>query len=252
VDALLVGDRTRLKQLVGGADLVTYRTVRTIDAAPARLGWDRPLDTAYDLTSPVQIDIEHERVHVVAAVDATAGSIDWVNALEPEFRLAPPFGPLELHTGAHAAAGSVYDEHGAPLLRFDAESPGGWGNALQVHLSTVISAATHTTSAPQPPDRASSLVGRVAGFSVGALVRVFQHVLPTPLEMARVVTAVDPSRERLIWDAPLDTALDLGQPIGFEVLELALTVSERGRVREAMRGLSLSPFSPRFLPAVVA
>ena len=252
VDAILAGDRVRLQQLVAGANVVTYRTVREVDGAAARLAWDRPLGAAYDLTTPIAIEIEHARPHIVADVDTTANAIDWADALEAELELAPPFDRLELRTGASAARGWIHDEHGAPLLQFNAGSPGIWGNAVDVHVSTVIPTATRTTSAPQPVDRKSSLVDRIAGFTVGALVRVFQHDVPTSHEFTRVVTAVDPSRERLSWDAPLSVAIDLTKPISFEVLEVAVTVSERGRLCEAMRGLSLSPTHPRYLPPIIA
>lgn len=252
VDAIRAGDRARLEQLVAGTNVVTYRTVHDADTAGVRLEWDSPLDAAYNLTTPIAIEIEHARPHIVAGVDTTANAIDWADALEPELQLALPFDRLELSSGASAARGWIHDKHGAPLLRFDAASPGIWGNTLQVHMSTVVPMATRTTSAPQPADRKSSLVDRVAGFTVGALVRVFQHDAPASHEFTRVVTAVDPSRDRLSWDAPLGVAIDLTKAISFEVLEVAVTVSERGRLCEAMRGLSMSPSNPRYLPPIIA
>lgn len=67
----------------------------------------------------------------------------------------------------------------------------------------------------QPADRASSLVDTVAGFVEGTIVQVAQGAL----QIRRKVTISDPVAKRLMWNVPLDTAVNLANPISFRAHE---------------------------------
>lgn len=74
--------------------------------------------------------------------------------------------------------------------------------------------ATQTSGAAQPADRASSFVLEVVGFPEDALAKISQAGVTT----FRHIKAVEISLNQFIWEAPLDPAYDLTQPIFFETL----------------------------------
>jgi hypothetical protein len=153
---------------------------------------------------------------------------------------------------AQTASGVLPDGNGHPTLKVTAQSSGTWGDGVAVRVSRSIPATTRTAKTPpQPSDRKSSLVETVVGFPVGSAVRVFQDGAPLPLVTYRQVTTADAARGALWWDAPLDAAYDLTQPITFETLGFDLSVSERGRLKEVFADLSLTAAHPRYVESVV-
>jgi uncharacterized protein len=180
------------------------------------------------------------RDHLLQAMDAATRRLTWEQPLEAEFILNNPGLPLQFETGALAASGVLLDSNGQPTLRIEALSPGSWGNWLTVRLARSSSAATRTRIVPpQPSDFASSIVESMAGFPAGSLVKILQENTPAPIESYRVVKGVDPLRNQLFWDAPIDPVYDLTKPLFFETLEFALTVYVDGHPREHFSNLSL-------------
>lgn len=80
---------------------------------------------------------------------------------------------------------------------------------------TASQLAVAHAAGPQPADRATSLVDTIEGFPIGAIVRISQTV-PVPMQAWRLVTLVDPATKRLTWSLPLDAAFSLANPLVFE------------------------------------
>ena len=246
-DRFTAGASVELLQTIGITVLDTYRTITAVDTTAHRITWDRAIDPAYNLTLPITFDITQSASHLASAVDWATGLVSWALPLESIFAVNQP---LTFVTGATAATGMVLDEHGAPSLALAASSPGTWGDTIDVRLSNQIPAATATRGIiAQPPGGMSSLVDSVSGFEVNALVRVYQTGVA---EECRIVTAIDPFLVALTWDASLQPAFDITQPISFEVLEIAVTVTVAGRLLEQWPHLSMVPDHPRYLPASIA
>ncbi|MFQ5814671.1 MAG: phage tail sheath family protein, partial [Anaerolineae bacterium] len=199
----------------------------------------------------VRQDPDTQKDHLLRDVDQSNRRLIWERPLELDFALNDLGRPLQFKTGASAARGELLDENGKPTLSIEASSPGAWGDGLAVRVARPSPAATRATGAPQPADRSASRVETVIGFPEGSLVKVFQERMPTPLETYRIVKAVDPGRKLLTWDAPLDVAFDLTQPMSFETLEFALTVYFEGKVRELFSGLSLVAEHERYLERAI-
>jgi uncharacterized protein len=224
------------------------RSTRTRGAAA------QPPDGASSLVESVDGFAPGAAVTVRAGADAATvglGRVDtgnralvWERPLDAAFRGRD----LELATGAHAAAAWI-DADGV-RLRLEASSPGAWGSGLRVAATRTVPSATRTAG-PQPDDRAASAVESVAGFAPGTLVRLSQTGA-APADPFRVVTAVDPWRRRLTWDAPLDPAFNRLRPLRMEAVELGLTVWLGGTLRETFAGLSLVPRHERWAPLVLA
>jgi phage tail sheath protein FI len=195
----------------------------------------------------VRLDEQTHFDHQLSAVDYGANKLTWSVPLEATLLSG---GSLDFNTGASAAEGTLYDEAGKATLGFQANSPGEWGNDLAIETSHASSAATTTSSAVQPPLRDKSYVTSLTGFSVGTLVKVFQAVGPSVTEY-RVVAAVKPSLNALVWDAPLSAAFDVTKPISFESVEFTLSVFLKGQLIETYTRLSLVTASANYVETVV-
>ena len=218
-----------------------WRTVQLADATTNQLAWEQPLDPAFDLTQPITLTTGHRADQLLADVAGT--TLTWATPLSPAFALGQP---IRFETGAAAASATVLDETGEPRLRIEALDPGVWGNGVAVHIGRASPAATRTSAAAQTAERSS--VETVTGFAVGSLVKVYQD----PHVTHRVVTAVDPSRKALTWDAALPVTFNLGQPIAFETLVFSLGVVAGGQTREVFADLSLVPGAERYVGKVWA
>jgi phage tail sheath protein FI len=86
--------------------------------------------------------------------------------------------------------------------------------ALATARQTVTSAAVGT----QPASRAASILSSVAGFPQGSVVNI-QQTSPTVITDVRIAQGADAATNTLYWDAPLDAALDLTQPILFSAFQ---------------------------------
>lgn len=159
---------------------------------------------------------------------------------------------------ARHASGDLVGMDGLPTLRIRANSPGRWGNKLQVRLAEAKSSATQTQGQPTG-DGATSVVDSIVGFQVGTLVRLFQHNGSGTIEAYRAITSVDPVGRSFRWDAALklapsfagDPVFNLTQPIELESVAFTLSVYEQGRLRAIYDDLSIVPFHTRYAPAVI-
>jgi hypothetical protein len=182
-------------------------------------------------------------VVAVGSVDEPAGRVHWVapfgDALDPSL-------PMTLATGAGAASTVLHDTTGLPSLLVEASSPGTWGNGLAVRAGRSHPAATSTAARAQPPDGTALYVDSVVGFEACTLVRIVQPGATGLSVHHRFVAAADPARNVVVWDEPLAGGFDPAAGASLETLEFAVSVTERGRHREAASGLSLHPDHPRF------
>jgi hypothetical protein len=87
-------------------------------------------------------------------------------------------------------------------------------------LATATQTVSAAASGAQPANRASSRLASVAGFPQGAVVRIVQTA-PAAVINVRKAVAVDTASNALYWDAPIDTALVLTQPIEFTTFQHA-------------------------------
>lgn len=191
------------------------------------------------------------RNHLIAAVDPLGNRLSWEAPLEPELNIALPF---TVATGVASATTTLLDATGRPTLAFEARDPGAWGNEIEVRLALSHRAAT--ASLPLTTlDRSTLRVASVTGFALGTLVRLLQEN-PLPVEVHRIVTAVDAAAGTLTFDSPLPAAFDLAsplaRPISLESLELGLTVLRHGRVEEIRSGLGLSPQHAAYIESALA
>ncbi len=146
------------------------------------------------------------------------------------------------HADARAASVDLPDELGVATLTVAARSPGTWGERLAVQVTHTHGAATVSSSDPQPSDRLSSYVDSFVGFGSGALVRIYQPKLPTPVEQYRTLIGVQPALNALQWDAPLGAGFNLAQPIYFEIHDFTLSVYLDGRLAEVHTGLAFTDY----------
>src|SRR6185437_16191915 len=81
-------------------------------------------------------------------------------------------------------------------------------------LATARQTASASASGAQPSSRASSVLDTVGGFAQGSVVRIVQTT-PSAIETLRKVEGVNAGANAVFWNAPLDAAFDLTQPITF-------------------------------------
>ena len=81
-------------------------------------------------------------------------------------------------------------------------------------LATAKQTAKASAAGVQPSGRASSVLDTVDGFAQGSVVRVTQTT-PAAVENLRKVEGVNAGASAVFWNAPLDAAFDLTQPIKF-------------------------------------
>ena len=154
-------------------------------------------------------------------------------------------------------AQAMFRAPGSPddLWRVAASSPGVWGNNLQVRF--VATHVAQTRSIPGDSTDRAAVVGSVAGFERGTLVRVRQPGVPG--FALKVVSAVDPVASTLVWvndearlpyDAPL-TGFDPDQPLVIESIEYTLTVRQSGVLVFLRERLSIIPEHPQYGPHVL-
>ena len=188
-------------------------------------------------------------LHLVADVDPVASRVTWDRPLHPDVDLTQLLvKPVHVAVGAAAAEAMLFDDAAAPVLELRAASPGAWGNHLSVLVEGRFDAAT--TNRNVPAATAATPVASVDGFVVGDLVRITQEAGGVVSTIRRVVTDIDHARAVLFWNAAL-TVVNPAQRLRIEAETFALSVRERGRLREVYEGLSLVPEHPRFAPNVL-
>lgn len=234
------GSRVKLTQ----AAAVAICRVKAADLFSNRLLWDQPLDSRFDLTQTILLEVRHQIDHLLA--DATAGLLTWERPLEAFFDLKKV---IHFATGQAPAVGELPDENGTPTLRIRARSSGSWGNELSVQVGRSHQLAFRTRAVPQPANRTASLVETVTGLHPGTLVKIFQEGAPQPVH--RLIHEVQADRRELVWDQPLDAFFNLpaaedgSRPISMDSVEFALSVYRRGTLLETHPNLSLVATHPR-------
>ncbi len=156
-----------------------------------------------------------------------------------------------------ALTAGVEIENGVPrpVWRVRANSPGVWGNDLDVQFEETNQAATNAVIGACTPEYCTVL--STSGFSRGTLVRLAQDALTSH----RVVAEVDPVRNRLYWlhprvesrlpyDRPL-TGFNFDLPLRIESVEYTVQVWELGRLLQVYTALSLVPEHPRYAPLLL-
>lgn len=161
-----------------------------------------------------------------------------------------------------AACASVMlsGQAGDVALRIVASSAGAWGNDLAVTLQRT---STFTTQlVPEAADvvvanAQRSSVQSVAGFAIGALVRIFRQ--SDQQGIYRVVTGISHRENALLWHTSLEPAYQalamktVEQPenVWIEQIEYTLTLHQAGQLPQTFSHLSLVPFSDHFIEQVI-
>lgn len=229
---------------ISQAALVTYRRVKAVDAAPAnRLFWDAPLSAEFALNQMMTFEAAHQ---VELMLDGVSGqTLEWQTPLPDYFDLTQP---IEFATGAALAQAQMFGQDNLPALTIRAANEGAWGNHLRVRVTRMGGAATRSQA--QAQWASVSQVMSVAGFLVGAVVKISQPDASAPPKMVmehRAVKRVDAATKRIEWDDPLGAGFDLNaaqtgaRPLVFEVAEFGLSVYEDGQLREQFDHLTLAP-----------
>jgi hypothetical protein len=81
-------------------------------------------------------------------------------------------------------------------------------------LATARQSVTGSAAGAQPASRSASVLNMVGGFPQGSVVTIMQTT-PEAVKNVRTVQAVNIATNTLYWDAPLDTAFVLTQPMQF-------------------------------------
>ncbi len=132
------------------------------------------------------------------------------------------------------------------IWRIAAFSPGVWGNDIEITLQETHRAQTVAQPGYSMPEYTE--VESTSGFSRATHARITQEARDP---VWKVVSEVDPVRNRLIWvhpkrekrfpyDSPLD-GIDPNLPLVIESVEYTLLVWELGRLVALYEGLSLVP-----------
>ena len=158
-------------------------------------------------------------------------------------------------SGEALTAGVTLSNSVRRVWRIAANSPGVWGNDLDIRAVETNQAATVSVAGECTPEYCT--VFSTSGFGRGTLVRLAQEAL----ESHRVVSEVDPVRNRLYWlhprvesRLPYDQAVtifNLDLPLRIESVEYTLQVWELGRLLQVYRGLSLVPQHERYAPQLL-
>lgn len=122
------GDRVT----VVGAGAAVFATVTATDRTSGAVYWRAPLPPAIDITAPLTLTTELSAAQRVGAVASATRTITWQSALDERFRLGSGAPPLSIATGAAPARAELTVDPGEPLLRIAAQSPGSWGDQLEV------------------------------------------------------------------------------------------------------------------------
>lgn len=159
---------------------------------------------------------------------------------------------------AEAASVELSDATG-PLFRLAAESPGSWGNRLEVAVTPMRDGQARLALGDGDP--AFGVVESVAGFERGSLVRLRQETPAGLIELWRVVTLVDATRRRLYFvhpdprarlttDLPV-TGFDRSRPVGIESRSYRFLVFRDAKLVADLPSLSVvrehADYAPRRL-----
>jgi hypothetical protein len=122
------GDRVMLSS----AGAAAFSTVAATDPATGAVYWRAPLPTAIDISAPLTLTAELSAAQLVGAVAPATRTITWQAPLDGRFRVGASAPPLAIATGAARATAELTVDPGVPLLQVAAQSPGAWGDKLEV------------------------------------------------------------------------------------------------------------------------
>jgi phage tail sheath protein FI len=182
--------------------------------------------------------------YVVKAFFENGGRRCWVVRVEGEAALI---------------AGTVLradDAANTPVWSVQANSSGAWGNGLSVRLLEIRRVTRRSIKATVDWAQTDS----IAGFTRAGTVELIQQSGGTVRREQRVLSAVDASRSRLIWnnseaalrlasDAPL-AAIDPVLPFRIETVAYQLQVAWNGLPWRVYDDLALAPDHPRYGPKI--
>lgn len=107
-------------------------TVAATDPAAGVVVWTEPLSQELDLTQPFTLSTVVTAEALVATVDEMTATVTWTSPLDDRFRIGVAAAQLHLATGAARAEAALVLDQAAPTLVLEAQSPGRWGDALEV------------------------------------------------------------------------------------------------------------------------
>lgn len=228
------------------AAVTNVRIAQGVDSATNTSYWDSPLDAAFDLSHPIAFSTFQQLDLLVQSANPATQTIAWSGSLAGTFNLTQP---ITIATGAANARGLLFDSDGNPTILLEAQSPGVWGDELTVFVAQTSLAAATASSLPQPSTGQASYLSSIVGFSIGTLVKAYQSGLPAQY---RLVAAIDPGSNALVWDSPLAAPLDFANQISFESMEFSMSVRLNGLEKEIFSGLSLNPKSANYVQTAVS
>lgn len=222
-----------------------WHTVQSVDAIGNRIYWDRALEAAFLLASPITFTAFHQEDGLISTVNAGTNTITWAQSLRPAFDVTQS---ITIKSGASCAQGILYDTSSAPTLEIKAANPGSWGDGLAVSVTYSSLAATASSALTQPVSGAYTYVNSVVGFLPYSVVRIFQSGAALGY---RTLVKADPATNTLWWDAALVPAFDVTKALSFETVEFSLTVYSGGSAKEIFTGLSLNANHARYAPLAI-
>lgn len=212
------------------------RVIDAIDTATKRFTWHETLPAWFDLTQPIAIARSARDERLVATV--SGNDVAWTRPLDARFDLAER---VDAGFGAQSASAWIWDEEGQPLLRISATSPGRWGNALSVRVTTSLAAdiPTRRHSMPDPPDRLT--LDRIDRLATGATVEIFQDGVASA---RNTIASADRAHLQVTLAQPLvgfdaAAAADGTKPIHVRRRALTLSVRLNGHLLESFPDIDL-------------
>jgi hypothetical protein len=207
-----------------------------VDPVAQRLTWREPLPAGLDLAALIRFAASARDERLV--LEVAGNQVTWTRPLDGRFDLAAP---IRFGFGAAAAAATLWDEGGDPLLALRAASHGRWGDSLQVRVTTSFAAEipTRRLAVPDPADLLT--LERVAGLKSGSTVEIVQEGVATVRNAVAQVLA-PAAQVRLahpLIGFDLAAAAAGTKPIRLRRLSFALAVRERGRLVETFADLDL-------------
>jgi len=229
-----VGGASAVLRQAGASPVV--RVIDTIDPVAKRLTWHEPLPASLNIAQPIAIASSARDERLVATV--SGNDVAWTRPLDARFDLSAR---IDVGFGAENARTFIWDEEGQALLSVAATSPGRWGNALSVRVTTSLAAdiATRRRSTPDPADRLT--LDRLDRLAAGTTVEIGQDgvasVRNTIASVDRANLQVTLAHALVGFDAA--GAADGTKPIRVRRLALALSVRSDGRLLESFPDLDL-------------
>lgn len=185
---------------VTSAGVSVLATVAGADPAAGLVVWREPLPASIDITQPLGLEVDLVIEQIVGPVDPVARTLGWAGPLDARARLGAGAPGLAIASGAAAARARLILEPGAPLLELSAQTPGTWGDALEVVVALeeggTFSLAVYEAGelnevhgglpfvAASPNDAAGAVAATSRRISVDTVAPVWPALAPTRLRFS--------------------------------------------------------------------